>query len=130
MTRVVVVAEDDSELRGMIARALARDGFEVTEVENGEELLRLIELITAGATARPRVIVADVRMPGATGLQALGLMRRLKLDVPVVLVTAFGDAQTHALARRLGAAALLDKPFDMRDLSSFVVDLVGRPAQD
>ncbi len=125
-----MVAEDDSELRGMIARALARDGFEVTEVENGEELLRLIELITAGATARPRAIVADVRMPGATGLQALGLMRRLKLDVPVVLVTAFGDAQTHALARRLGAAALLDKPFDMRDLSSFVVDLVGRPAQD
>jgi DNA-binding NtrC family response regulator len=59
------------------------------------------------------LVISDLRMPGITGLSVLGGLRDLELRIPFILITAFGDAGTHALAHQLGATAVLDKPFDM-----------------
>jgi FixJ family two-component response regulator len=59
-------------------------------------------------------------MPGLTGLEVLAGLRKRDQSTPVILITAFGDEQTHAEAKRLGATAVIDKPFDTADLLTAV----------
>jgi DNA-binding NtrC family response regulator len=66
------------------------------------------------------LIISDVRMPGVSGLDVLATLRREDWSTPVILMTAFGDLETRAEARRLGAKALFDKPFDVDDLRTAV----------
>ncbi len=127
MSRQAVVADDDAAFRRMLARALEVADLEVIEVADGLELVDLLERAAAGEAERPSCIVADIQMPGCSGLRALASMRRLHLDIPTVLITAFGDEATHALAERLGAAAVFDKPFDLAEVRRCVVDLLGPP---
>lgn len=113
--RRVIVAEDDEEMRGLLALTLRHDGFEVVEVSNGLELVDHLTHWLGGqdATAPVDLIVTDVQMPCCSGLDALEELSGVRHRPPVVLITAFGDARTHAAAMALGAAAVLDKPFDL-----------------
>jgi DNA-binding response OmpR family regulator len=115
-----VVAEDDLEFCRLLGFALERDGFDVTALHDGTSLLGLVEEVAVGRAPAPDVIVADIQLPGCTGLAVLGAMARLGLAVPTVLITAFGAAGTRALAARLGAAAFLDKPFTLSELSRII----------
>ena len=123
----VVLAEDDLELRGLLASTLRRDGFEVVEATDGPDLLRVIgeEILRAQDGPGVDLVVSDIRMPGLSGLNVLAGLRRADWSTPVLLITGFGDHQTHAEARRLGAAAVLDKPFDLDVFRSTVLDLAG-----
>lgn len=114
----VLLVEDDSELRRLIASVLRRDGYEVVEARDGVEGFGAIEpLVFWDATAHgPDLIISDVRMPGWSGIDILRIARACKLAAPVILITAFGAPETHAEAHRLGAAAVFDKPFDLDDL--------------
>lgn len=116
--RRVLLVEDDPEMRELMALALRGDGYEVREAADGLEALRLL-----GAEENPGfdLVVSDVRMPGCSGLEMLQRLRGRPSQIPVVLVTAFGDRETHARARRLGAA-LLDKPFELNDLRELVFE--------
>jgi DNA-binding response OmpR family regulator len=91
----------------------------VIEARDGQELLLAIERLKAGSV-RPAMVVSDVRMPGYSGLDLLAILRCASWTLPVVLITAFGDEDTHAEARELGAIAVLDKPFDLDDLRAVV----------
>jgi DNA-binding response OmpR family regulator len=111
----VLLAEDDEEMREMLAAALRRDGFVVIEAADGDEALDWLGLGALEGEPRrtPTLLVSDIRMPFLTGLDlleglSLGLGR-----VPVLLITGFGDAETHARARALGASGVLDKPFEL-----------------
>ncbi len=118
----VVVAEDDVEMRRLIVEALRRDGYHVIEASDGAQLL--------GATSHFEpdqidLIISDVRMPAFTGLQILAALRHAGQDVPVILMTAFGDDQTRERAEALNAI-LFDKPFSMDDLRTAVVNMLPR----
>ena len=120
--RHVLLAEDDPEMRELMAWALRRDGYEVQEVGDGNEVLQVLGLVE-GEDGGPDLLVSDVRMPGLSGLEVLERLRRSRDDLPVILVTAFGDLETHAKAQRLGAE-VLDKPFDLDDLRKRVFDVL------
>jgi DNA-binding NtrC family response regulator len=122
----VLVAEDDDDIRGLIAASLRSDGFDVIEARDGAELIGCMGLPGEQneAQSRPDVIVSDVRMPSVTGLQALALLRRVRLATPFVLITAFGAEETCAEANQLGAAAMIHKPFDIDDLRAVVQNAV------
>jgi DNA-binding response OmpR family regulator len=98
---------------------LATDGYVVIEACDGQALLLAIENLRAGSV-RPVMIVSDVRMPGYSGLDLLAILRCASWTLPVVLITAFGDEDTHAEALELGAVAVLDKPFDLDHLRAVV----------
>ncbi|WP_438015623.1 response regulator [Sorangium sp. So ce315] len=122
----VLLAEDDRELRQLLAVALRRDGYEVLEAHDGNHLLELMAAsLVSSDGARPDIVVSDVRMPGKTGLELLAGLRRDDRSTPVVLITAFGDPETHAEAYRLGADAVLDKPLDLDDLRLVVQALIA-----
>ena len=122
----VLVADDDRALRQLIARVLRRAGYTVAEVADGSDVLDVIGdcLLDAGAT-RPNIIVSDIRMPGVTGLQIVASLRALDPAIPTILITAFGDAHTHALATELGAVLVLDKPFDIATLCEAITRFAG-----
>ena len=104
-------------MRALLACALRRVGFDVVEACSGSELLeRLAYGLATTPGTRFEVIVSDVRMPGYDGLNVLASLRQMSVPIPVILITAFGTAASHAAAAHLGALALLDKPFDVDDL--------------
>jgi two-component system response regulator (stage 0 sporulation protein F) len=115
-TRRILLAEDDGAMRSMLASVLRRAGLEVVEACNGSETLELLAYAFAGCGSRFDLIISDVRMPGYDGLNVLASIREMPNRAPLILITAFGTAAAHATAKRLGAFAMLDKPFQLADL--------------
>jgi DNA-binding NtrC family response regulator len=120
----VLVAEDDLEMRRLIVATLRRDRYEVIEAPDGIALLDCVEA-AALTGVHLAAIVSDVRMPLLSGMDALAVLEATSADVPVILITAFGDRETHDEAHQLGAFAILDKPFDMTALSAAVAAAVS-----
>lgn len=112
----VLVAEDDPELRRLVAAALRKDGLEVIEVEDGNELHLEMLFDGVGVGRLPDLVVTDIRMPGRNGLDVVAAVRRRGWTTPVVFITAFGDDATHQRARSLGQCTVVDKPFELDDL--------------
>jgi CheY-like chemotaxis protein len=127
----VLLADDDPALRAVIAEALGADGFDVLQAGDGAELLDLVgpSLLGTRQGSPAELVVADLRMPGLTGLSVLAGLRQLDCRVPFILITGYGDPATHAEAYRLGASAVLDKPFELRQLREAVRSCLaaGRP---
>ena len=114
----ILLADDDADMRQVIAEVLGAQGFDVIQARDGAELLDLVgpaflDPSETRSVLPAELVISDLRMPGITGLSVLGGLRDLDLRIPFILITAFGDADTHALAHHLGATAVLDKPFDM-----------------
>src|SRR6187455_2965437 len=125
----VLVAEDDDELRWLITRTLRKSGFDVIEARDGSALLdRAGELLVKDPSLSGLdLIVSDIRMPGWSGLDVLAGLHHSEVRVPIVLITAFGDSSTHEQAARLGAAAVVDKPFDLDHLCDVVLASIEWP---
>jgi CheY-like chemotaxis protein len=118
-------------MRALLAGALRRSGYDVVEACNGSELLeRLAYGLASKPGSRFQLIVSDVRMPGYDGLNVLASLRQMCVSIPVILITAFGTAASHAAAAHLGAFAVLDKPFDVDDLVALVRLATTTPVGD
>lgn len=122
----VIVAEDDAEMRGLVADVLREDGFLVEEVTDGGRLLVRIatEYQTGADVPSFDLLVSDIRMPVCSGLAILESLRRARWRTPVILMTAYGDDELRTRARSL-AAVVLDKPFDAEDLRLAVRKLLS-----
>ena len=116
----VLVADDDDDMRAFVAASLQADGCSTVEAHDGRELLDLLQTALDESNLRPDVIVADVKMPGLSGLDVLAALQRTKWDLPVVLITVLTDDSIHTVAKRLGAVGILQKPFDPDDLLTAV----------
>lgn len=121
----VIVAEDDPDVRRLVAVALRGHGYDIVEARTGAELLDELGqcLITGGAAGRPDVIISDIRMPGFTGLEVVAGLRDAEWPTVLVLMTAFADREIRDEARRIGVDALFEKPFDIDDLVTAVVNM-------
>jgi DNA-binding response OmpR family regulator len=118
----VLVADDDEDMRALVASVLRADGYVVVEVCDGAELLSRLEEAIGDPDARPDVVVTDIMMPKLSGLGVLDALRRARVHFPVLLMTVLADDSVHIVARRLGALGVLCKPFDMDDLRTAVVN--------
>ena len=118
----ILLAEDDRELRALVALALKDAGFEVVEAPDGYTLLEYLAraLRPDGSVERYDLILSDIRMPNFTALDVMVGARGFIGHTPFVLITAFGDPATHERALRLGATAVLDKPIRLDKLCGTV----------
>jgi len=116
----VLIAEDDWAFRDMLLFAFEDDGCEVVAVSDGPSLLKALasSMLPKSGTKPFDLVVSDVKMPGWSGLAALEKLSQDPKVPPVVVITAFGSDEVHERAERAGAAAVLDKPFDIPDLTS------------
>jgi CheY-like chemotaxis protein len=121
----ILVAEDDAEMRRVIADTLRDDGYDVVELADGGRLLVDVAARLKGSPEGDSIdlIVSDIRMPICTGLQILEALRLAHWRTPVILMTAFGDDATRRQAEGL-RAVLFDKPFDLDDLRTAVKNML------
>jgi len=120
-TARIMVAEDDFELRRLVADCLRKEGYEVHEVADGAELLLRIEdsFFLRQVPVPIDLFVTDIRMPVYSGVEIVRGLREAGMHMPVVIMTAFGNPETRECAESLGAV-LLDKPFKLEALRAVV----------
>ena len=125
----LLLAEDDFELRELLACILRADGHEVVEARDGDELWQLLSGQSSANERAFALVVSDVRMPGLTAFDVLMKLQRAARETPVILLTAFGDQTTHLRAMRLGATRVFDKPFDYDELRDAVQETLHQQAR-
>lgn len=121
----VLFIEDDELVRHANVQSLMLGGFDVTGYPSVEAALDAMH--AAGASV-PGAIVTDVRLPGASGLELLSLMRERAPDVPVIVVTGHGDISMAVQAMRDGAYDFIEKPFSSERLADAVRRALERRA--
>jgi CheY-like chemotaxis protein len=120
--RRAIVADDDDDLRCLMAAALGRAGFCVTQARDGIELLAMV----CAETGSDMLVVSDIAMPRVDGIAATLSLRETTPNLPIVLVTACQDAATLERAESAGADRVLLKPIDLSELVNVAVDLANR----
>jgi CheY-like chemotaxis protein len=130
---LVLLAEDDDDVRRLVATALRKDGHSVIEARDGDELVEHIGSALLFGHVRGELdpvamVISDIRMPGQDGLEILGQLRRSDIDVAVILMSAHTDPAMRAQAEGLGADAFLSKPFEIDVLRVVVRRLLATSA--
>ena len=122
MSELVMVMEDEKEIRDLVRYNLERAGFRVTAVADGDEGLKRV------FASRPDVLVLDLMLPGRNGLEVLRELRGepLTRDLPVLVLTARGAEMDKLLGFDHGADDYLTKPFSPRELIARLRALLRR----
>ena len=118
MADKVLVVDDEREIRDLLETSLSEEGYEVIVGSNGEEAIELAK------RKNPQVILLDIEMPGVDGIETC---KRLKAEekirlIPVIMLTALGDRDIEAYLE--GAADVVNKPFDIIELTFRVKSLL------
>ena len=126
MSFLILVVDDESDVEDLFRQQFRRDlragRFTMDFAQSGDgELQRISE--AAGASLI--LILSDINMPGMSGLELLPKAKAARPDVPVIMITAYGDADTRRKALEGGAEALLTKPIDFVALRSEIDSRVG-----
>lgn len=129
MTLLILVIDDEPDVEALFKQQFRhdlRDGrFTMEFAPSGSEALALIEQATNVTLI---LILSDINMPGMSGLDLLPRARAARPDVPVIMITAYGDAETKRRALESGAEALLTKPIDFIALRAEIETRIGRAA--
>jgi DNA-binding NtrC family response regulator len=114
MSRILIV-EDEAVIRGALRRLLERNGYEVLEAPSIEDAREIDELDDTD------LVIADLRLPGAPGTQAIGLVP----DAPVLIMTSFASVRSAVDSMKLGAVDYVAKPFNHDELLLSVARILG-----
>ena len=119
-TAKILVADDEVNLRRVLVALLRRDGHEVIQAASGLEAIdRLAEV---------DVVITDLRMPGADGMEVLRTAARAFPQVPVIMITAYGSVGQAVEAIKAGAFDYIEKPFEQDSIRAIVDKALGQAA--
>jgi DNA-binding NtrC family response regulator len=118
----ILLVDDEHSLRVTLAANLELEGMQVVEAESGE---RALELLQSGSFD---LMLSDIRMSGMSGAELFEHARKLRPEMPVLLMTAFALEDVVRAALRSGVFAVLAKPFDVEHVSRTVLRALRRPA--
>jgi two-component system alkaline phosphatase synthesis response regulator PhoP len=120
----ILIAEDSSTVRRLVAARLAADGYEVLEAADGDEALALAR------SARPDLIILDKVMPKLDGFEVVRALREdpQTRTVPIVMLTERTSEEDVLGGLRLGVEEYIPKPFSPHELSARVKRTLGRAA--
>ena len=121
-TAVVLVVEDDREMRSLLCDEFWSAGYQLREAKDGDEAFRAV------LQSVPDLILTDLRMP-AGGVDYVSRLRTVAPHCPIVAMTAFGDAASRAAVLQAGANAYFDKPVRVADLKVTVERLLNHNQQ-
>jgi len=121
-TAVVLVVEDDREMRSLLCDEFWSAGYQLREAKDGDEAFRAV------LQSVPDLILTDLRMP-AGGVDYISRLRTVAPHCPIVAMTAFGDAASRAAVLQAGANAYFDKPVRVADLKVTVERLLNHNQQ-
>jgi len=110
----LLLVEDKNELRAMLRKALERAGYAVDEAPDGSAAIQRLK------ARRYQVVLTDLKMPGASGLDVLRESKQADATIPVILLTAFGSVEEAVTAMKEGAFDFVQKPVDLDHLKLLV----------
>jgi CheY-like chemotaxis protein len=126
---LILVVDDEPDVevlfRQQFQRDLRADRF---TMEFAQSAPAALQCISDARTASLILILSDINMPGMSGLELLPKAKALRPDVPVIMITAYGDAETKRKALESGAEALLTKPIDFTMLRNEIDTRVAQAA--
>ena len=129
MTLLVLVVDDELDVEVLFRQQFRRELREGRfTMEFAQSAATALQRITDAETASLILILSDINMPGMSGLELLPKARAARPDVPIIMITAYGDAETKRRALEGGAEALLTKPIDFGLLRSEIDLRVERAA--
>jgi len=110
----ILVVDDDRRMVKTICDILKIKGYAVSVAYSGEEALGMVK------SESPDCVLMDIKMPGINGVEAMKLIKELRPDLPVVLMSAYATEELEQEARGKGAYAVLAKPLDFQIVLSFL----------
>lgn len=105
-TKLVAIVDDDDSMRGALQGMLKAVGLPAQAFASAEEFLK------SGQQHQTSCLIADIRMPGMSGLELQSQLNSERCKIPIIFITAHGDEKMRIQALRAGAVEFLSKPFD------------------
>jgi CheY-like chemotaxis protein len=125
MSLLILVVDDEPDVEALFRQQFRRDirdgRFTMDFAQSADDALKLI----TDAASALILILSDINMPGMTGLELLPKAKAARPDVPIIMITAYGDTDTRRKALEGGAEALLTKPIDFVVLRSEIDNRVA-----
>ncbi|MDJ0987622.1 MAG: sigma-54 dependent transcriptional regulator [Desulfobacterales bacterium] len=115
----ILIVDDESEMRSALSHALTRSGFSVESTVSGTDALVKIKKDPIS------LVITDLKMPGMSGMELIGALKKLKPEIAVIVITAFGSIHNAVEAMQAGAADYLLKPFSFETLVATVKKVLG-----
>ena len=119
-TAKILVADDEQNLRRVLVAMLRRDGHDVVQASNGTEAIDQL--------ADVDVVITDLRMPGADGMDVLRSAAKHHPHLPVIMITAYGSVGQAVEAIKAGAFDYIEKPFEQDAIRTIVEKALGQAA--
>jgi len=105
-SRLIAIVDDDESLRSALQDLIESDGLSALCFGSAQQFLN------SEARQKAACLIADIRMPGMSGLELQAKLKAEGYRIPIIFITAHGDAEMRTLAMRDGAVEFLTKPFD------------------
>ena len=105
-SRLVVIVDDDESVQHALRDLIESDGLSALCFSSAEQFL------DSAAPSKAACLIADIHMPGMSGLELQAKLKAERSRTPVIFITAHGDAEMRIIAMREGAVEFLSKPFD------------------
>jgi CheY-like chemotaxis protein len=129
LSACILVVDDEPDVEALFRQQFRRDlRAGRFAMEFAQSAPMALQRITNAGDEPLILILSDINMPGMSGLELLPRAKALRPDVPIIMITAYGDAETKRRALENGAEALLTKPIDFRTLRSEIDSRVERAA--
>ncbi len=119
----ILICDDDSAIRTVLSQSLGRAGYEVRTTGTAAGLWRWI------AAGEGNLVVTDVVLPDESGFDLIPRIKRIRPDLPILVMSAQNTLLTAITAAERGAFEYLPKPFDLKELTSVVQRALASPAQ-
>lgn len=116
----ILVVDDEPHISQLLCRYLTGEGYACEEASSGEEAMKMLE------ADHFHLVIADIIMPGISGIDLLTIIRPLYPDMAVIMVTAVDDRDTGILAIELGAYGYVIKPFERNEILINVANALER----
>ena len=116
----ILIVDDEPFISQLLQRYLTPEGYKCRVVSSGEEAIKVLESTSF------HVVLADIMMPGMSGIDLLTVIRTQYPDVAVLIVTAIDDRETGVLAVELGAYGYIIKPFERNEILINVANAIER----
>jgi len=120
--KTLLIADDDNAIRTVLSKALERDGYQVRLTGNAATLWRWV------SNGEGDLVVTDVVMPDENGLDLLPKIKKIRPDLPVIVMSAQNTLMTAVKATKHGAYEYLPKPFDLNELKSVIAKALSTKA--
>jgi CheY-like chemotaxis protein len=126
---LILVVDDEPDVEVLFRQQFRRDlRAGRFSMEFAQSASMALQCITDAGDRSLILILSDINMPGMSGLELLPKAKAMRPDVPIIMITAYGDAETKRRALERGAEALLTKPIDFGALRSEIETRVERAA--